>query len=179
MIEIMPATPVAFDPVSLIVPVLKQAWPMLLLLAGVKLLTLVPDILKGRRLAASGIHDIDKMDGKTFEEYLGALFSRQGYAVEVTPYRGDWGADLVLVKGRVRTVVQAKRYKKSVGVRAVQEAVAAKAKYKCSEAMVVTNSTFTRQAVELARANKVTLVDREQLVSQLLKPKETPLKQAA
>nr|WP_246386338.1 restriction endonuclease [Armatimonas rosea] len=119
------------------------------------------------------------MDGKTFEECLGAIFSRQGYAVEVTPYRGDWGADLVLVKGRVRTVVQAKRYKKSVGVRAVQEAVAAKAKYRCSEAMVVTNSTFTKQAVELARANKVTLVDREQLVSQLLRQKGTPLKQAA
>jgi restriction system protein len=81
--------------------------------------------------------------------------------------------------------VQAKRYRSSVGVRAVQEAVAAKAKYRCSEAMVVTNSTFTKQAVELARANKVTLVDREQLVAQLLnvaqllRQKGTPLKQVA
>lgn len=125
-----------------------------------------------KRLAESGIYDIDAMDGKTFEDCLGALFSRQGYKVEVTPYRGDWGADLVLVKAGVRTVVQAKRYKKAVGVRAVQEAVAAKAKYHCSEAMVVTNATFTRQAQELARVNGVALWDREKLVSQLLSEKK-------
>ena len=172
-------TSTTIDFTALLWPTLKLVWPYLLVLAGLKLLTLVPGILKGRRLAASGIYDIDNMDGKTFEECLGALFSRQGYGVEVTPYRGDWGADLVLIKGRVRTVVQAKRYKKSVGVRAVQEAVAAKAKYKCSEAMVVTNSTFTKQAIELAGANKVTLMDREMLVAQLLKQKGTPLKQAA
>ena len=178
MIEIMPTPAVSLDVLSVILPILKECWPILVILGAVKLLTLVPGILKGRRLAASGIYDIDRMDGKTFEECLGALFSRQGYGVEVTPYCGDWGADLVLVKGNVRTVVQAKRYKKSVGVRAVQEAVAAKAKYKCSEAMVVTNSTFTKQAMELARVNRVTLWDREQLVQRLLVKKKA-LKQAA
>ncbi|WP_394795085.1 restriction endonuclease [Armatimonas sp.] len=119
------------------------------------------------------------MDGKTFEERLALLFTGQGYTVELTPYRGDWGADLIIRRDQTKTVVQAKRYKQSVGVRAVQEAFAAKAKYKCSEAMVVTNSTFTKQAIELARANKVTLMDREQLVAQLLKQKGASLKQAA
>jgi restriction system protein len=146
----------------------RALWPLLLVLAAVKLLPLIPAVLRNRRLAASGIADIDAMDGKTFEDCLGALFSRLGYKVEVTPYRGDWGADLVLVSAGVRTVVQAKRYRKAVGVRAVQEAVAAKAKYRCSEAMVVTNATFTRQAVELARVNGVMLWDRDKLVEKLL-----------
>jgi restriction system protein len=45
----------------------------------------------------------------------------------------------------------------------VQEAVAAKAIYKCNKAMVITNSHFTAGAVVLAAANDCTLVDREEL----------------
>jgi restriction system protein len=142
----------------------RALWPLLLALAAVRLLPIIPAVLRNRRLAASGLADIDAMDGKTFEDCLGALFGRLGYRVEVTPYRGDWGADMVLVK--------AKRYKKAVGVRAVQEAVAAKAKYRCTETMVVTNATFTRQAVELAWVNRVALWDREKLVEKLLSDKK-------
>ena len=93
------------------------------------------------------------------------LFSKKGYRVQLTPYVGDWGADLIVSKGGVRTAVQAKRYGKKVGVRAVQEAVAAKGKYQCAEAMVVTNSFYTDEARDLARANRVALWDRNELVS--------------
>jgi restriction system protein len=155
---------VTTDNISLYFTLFKTLWPYLLLGILVKSVPFIGSILRERRLAKSGIFEIDKMDGKSFEEYLGTLFTRQGYSVQQTPYQGDWGADLILSKGNVKTVVQAKRYKKSVGVRAVQEAVTAKAKYGCSEAMVVTNSTFTAQARELARANKVLLWDREKLV---------------
>ena len=121
-----------------------------------------------QRLAASGIADIDAMDGEAFEQYLEVLFGRLGYRVERTQYVGDYGADLITHKDGVKTVVQAKRYAKAVGIKAVQEAVAAKGMYGCTEAMVVTNSTFTRAATELARANRVALWDRERLVEALL-----------
>jgi len=121
-----------------------------------------------KRLAASGIADIDTMDGKAFEEYLEVLFGKLGYKVERTRYVGDYGADLITRKDGVKTVIQAKRYGKAVGIKAVQEAVAAKGMYDCSEAMVVTNSTFTRAAAELARANRVVLWDRDRLVETLL-----------
>ena len=121
-----------------------------------------------QRLAASGIADIDAMDGKAFEQYLEVLFTRLGYKVERTRYVGDYGADLITHKDGVKTVVQAKRYAKAVGIKAVQEAVAAKGMYGCTEAMVVTNSTFTRAAAELARANRVALWDRDRLVEALL-----------
>jgi restriction system protein len=152
----------------------KALWPFLLLGLFVQAVPLFTLYRKRQRLAQSGIADIDKMDGKTFEECLETLFTRLGYAVESTPYRGDWGGDLVIVKDKVRTVVQAKRYQKSVGVRAVQEVAAAKAKYRCTEAMVVTNSLYTRQARELARVNRVVLWDREQLVEMLLKKEKVP-----
>ena len=41
-----------------------------------------------KRLAASGIADIDTMDGKAFEEYLEVLFGKLGYKVERTRYVG-------------------------------------------------------------------------------------------
>jgi restriction system protein len=113
--------------------------------------------LERRQLAAAGMPEIDRMTGREFEARMEVLFADLGYGVERTPYRGDWGGDLVLRRDGVRTVVQAKRYQKAVGVRAVQEAVAAKAKYGCTEAMVVTNSRFTRQAEELAHANRARL----------------------
>ena len=123
---------------------------------------------KKKRLVASGIADIDTMDGKAFEECLEVLFGNLGYKVERTRYVGDYGADLITQKDGVKTVIQAKRYGKAVGIKAVQEAVAAKGMYGCTEAMVVTNRTFTRAALELARANRVVLWDRDRLVEKLL-----------
>lgn len=153
----------------------KNIWPLFAIVAAIKLVQLIPAILRNKKLAASGIADIDVMDGKTFEDCLGALFARQGYKVEVTPYKGDWGGDLVIVKDGVRTVVQAKRYKKAVGVRAVQEVVAAMPKYHCTQSMVVTNAVFTKQAQELARVNKVHLWNRDTLVEKLLTDKKAQI----
>jgi restriction system protein len=123
--------------------------------------------LRRRRLARSGIDDIDRMGGRVFEQYLEVLFERRGYKVERTRFVGDFGGDLVVRKDGAKTVVQAKRWTKNVGVKAVQEVVAAKGYYDCDVAMVVTNSTYTNQARELARKNKVELWDRERLVSEL------------
>lgn len=122
-----------------------------------------------RRLAKSGIDDIDRMGGQVFERYLEVLFDGLGYNVERTRFVGDFGGDLVIRKGAVKTVVQAKRYTKSVGVKAVQEAVAAKGYYDCAQAMVVSNSSYTRQAKELAWKNDVVLWDRTILISKLVK----------
>jgi restriction system protein len=133
---------------------------------------LVFQILEKQRLAKSGIADIDHMSDKTFEKYLEVLFEKLGYRVERTRYVGDYGADLVTAKDGVKTVIQAKRYKSKAGVKAIQEAVAAKGYYDCSKAMVVTNSFFTQPAIELARRNQVELWDRNKLVSALLSVKD-------
>ena len=109
------------------------------------------------------------MGGEVFERYLEVLFSRLGYRVERTRFVGDYGGDLVLRKDGVRTVVQAKRQAKNVGVKAVQEAVAAKGYYGCDEAMVVCNRYYSRQAEELALRNEVVLWDRDELIERLSK----------
>jgi len=117
-----------------------------------------------KSMAKSGIRYIDKMDGFQFEVYLKALFRELGYRPEVTKRSCDYGVDVIL-KGRNRIVIQAKRYgiKNRVGIRAVQEVYAGKAYYKADEAWIVTNSFYTKQAEELAKACQVKLIDRFEL----------------
>lgn len=127
---------------------------------------------RAERLKRSGISQIDKMDGVKFEQYLGHLFRSQGYKAEVTRAVGDFGADLILIKDGKRIVVQAKRYSKNVGLKAVQEVQGARAHYRASAAWVVTNSNFTQQAYELAKSNGVRLISRDELVEMLLQMKQ-------
>jgi restriction system protein len=143
-------------------------WPLWLVIGLAALGKLAYQLYRLRRLSRSGIAEIDRMDGQTFETFLGTLFRRLGYAVEITRYRGDYGADLVVARNGKRTAVQAKRWSKRVGVKAVQEAVAAKGYYNCDAALVVANREFTQQARRLAHANKVELWDRDVLVGKLL-----------
>ncbi|ANS77121.1 restriction endonuclease [Paenibacillus yonginensis] len=142
-------------------------------------------VSKVAKLKRSGIAEIDKMDGYQFEKFLGHLFRSQGYKAEVTQSSGDFGADLVLTKDGIRIVVQAKRYSKNVGLKAVQEAHSAMAHYSASEAWVVSNADYTDQAYKLARSNHVRLINRDQLIEMLLdmhstksKSKRTPAQNA-
>ena len=150
---------------------LIAVWPIFALIALVVVAKFIYRCYEYRRLAASGILDIDKMDGRTFEKYLEVLFKKLGYKVLRTRYVGDYGADLVTEKNGIKTIIQAKRYKGKVGVKAVHEAVAAKGYYDCTKSMVVTNSQYTKQAIKLARANGVILWDRQDLIKALLAAK--------
>ena len=155
-----------------IVKGLLALWQMWLILGVMALIKFTYILWEKSRLSKSGILEIDYMDGITFEKYLEALFEKLGYRVERTQYVGDYGADLITTKNGVKTVIQAKRYKQKVGIKAIQEAVAAKGKYGCSEAMAVTNSFYTKAAIELAKANRVKLWDRNDLVKALLSIKK-------
>ena len=152
---------------------LAYVWPVLAIVGGIFAVIAGFRLLlwywRRHMLRRSGIREIDAMGGEVFEQYLATLFSRLGYRVELTRFRGDFGGDLVLRKDGVRTAVQAKRHAKTVGIKAVQEAVGAKAYYECEAAMVVTNSYFSRQAVELAEKAGVELWDRDELIERLSK----------
>ena len=125
------------------------------------------------RMQQSGIAEIDQMTGRQFEEYVGTLFQHQGYKVSYTPTTGDFGADLILDKGKETIVVQAKRYKKAVGVKAVQEVIPSINMYKADSAWVITNSIYTKQALTLAKKNHVRMIDRDELIQMSLKMQNT------
>ncbi|ALC92668.1 restriction endonuclease [Bacillus sp. FJAT-18017] len=139
---------------------------IVVLFGGLLIVALIVNVLRERKL--TGILEVDKMSGTIFEEYLQALLKTKGYYVQLTPATGDYGADLILSAKGKKIIVQAKRYKKNVGVKAVQEIASAKSHYKADECWVITNSFFTEQARKLAKSNQVRLVDRKQLMVWML-----------
>ncbi len=143
-------------------------WPLWGAIFSVVIVIGALRLYRMRRLARSGIAQVDKMDGRTFEEFLVTVFRRLGYRAELTPYTGDFGADLVVTRAGVRQAVQAKRSSRAVGVKAVQEVATARRYYNCQEALVVTNRGFTVAAQRLARANDVGLWDRRVLADRLI-----------
>ena len=103
------------------------------------------------------------LDGFEFEKFIAELFKRAGYNVRVTKKSGDQGADIIVEKDNISTAIQTKKYAGAVSNKAVQEIVAAMKYYDCDKAMVITTSTFTKSAYELAGRNGVQLIDKKSL----------------
>ena len=114
--------------------------------------------LERLRLSLSGV-----MTGSDFESYLHMVFTKLGYSAELTKGSGDKGADLVLERNGTKIIVQAKYYSRPIGNKAVQQAYTAKDIYRADIAAVVTNSSFTKQAVEDAALIEVVLIDGDKL----------------
>ncbi|MGG3449744.1 restriction endonuclease [Domibacillus aminovorans] len=131
--------------------------------------------LAREKILELGIKEIDVMKGTDFENYLGVLFEKMGYKVQYTPASGDYGTDLIIRKDVRAIAVQAKRYKSTVGVSAIQEVSGARGYYSTNEAWVVTNNTFTKNACNLAERTSVKLIDRGYLINLIAKAnKATP-----
>jgi len=119
--------------------------------------------MRSARSRASGVHHVDVMDGVNFERLLADRFRASGWRVTMTPKDSDYGADLILERRSDKVAVQAKRYTSTVGISAVQQVIGAIHHYKASRGMVVTNSHFTPNAIELAASADVELWDRDAL----------------
>ena len=106
---------------------------------------------------------IDNMSGLEFERYVAKLLKSQGYSHVRLTEKYDLGVDIVACKDGICWGIQVKRYSGLVKASAVRQVVTALRKYDCDRAMVVTNSTFSRVAIELANSNDCVLIDRDKL----------------
>lgn len=112
------------------------------------------------------VEKIPKMGGIEFEEYLRDLYDALGYSVLKTDIN-DQGADLIVMHGNEKIVIQAKRYKNKVNNSAIQQVFTAKSFYDCDRAIVITNSQYTKSAREVAEKVGVELWDSISLNSML------------
>ena len=115
------------------------------------------------------IKEVDALNGHDFETFCAFLFRKLNYKVTQTQASNDYGADLVISKNRVIYSVQCKRYSKNLDNTAIQEVVASMSFYKATKSIVITNSKFTKSAINLAKVNNVILIDRDALVSLMSK----------
>lgn len=93
-----------------------------------------------------------------FEAFCAEQLRDAGWKVSLTPRSRDQGADVIAEKGGIRLVLQCKLYSKPVGNKAVQEAVAAKGFSQAHFCAVVSNSSYTKGAEQLAATNDVYLI---------------------
>ena len=104
--------------------------------------------------------DFSPETGIEFEEYCASILSKNGFdQVKVTQASGDQGIDIRSYSQGVKYGFQCKFYSKPVGNKAVQEAFAGKEFYKCHVAVVLTNNSFTKSAVDLANRLGIVLWD--------------------
>ena len=129
-----------------------------------KVLDITESFLQGSFEPISNIDEIDSMDGREFELFTGNLLRANGFEnISVTQSSYDFGADVIAEKDDIRYAIQCKRYNGAIGVSAVQEVIASKSLHDCHVACVLTNSTYTPAAIELAKKNLVILWDRTKL----------------
>ena len=117
-----------------------------------------------------GISAVDGMEGHEFEHFCADLLRKVGFLdVKVTPGSGDQGVDILATKDDIKYAVQCKNYISTLGNKPVQEVSAGKQFYGCHVGVVMTNSTFTPGAIQLAVATNVLLWDRNKLEELIFK----------
>ena len=109
------------------------------------------------------MHIMGVSTGVQFEQMMIDKFRQADLTVHDTPASNDYGADLIIEYNGHRIAGQCKYYTQPVGVKAVQEVMGALAYYNCDAGLVITNETFTQQAVNLANANGILLFDENTL----------------
>ena len=131
-------------------------------------LDLSNNVNPNKRIDVNSTQDFDDMDGHDFEYFCAEVLRQNEFKnVRVTRGSGDQGVDILANKDGKSYAIQCKNYASRVGNKPVQEVFAGKVFYKCDIAAVITNSTFTQGAIDLANATDVILWDRNQLMYML------------
>lgn len=138
-------------------------WMIVAVVAAVLIIILCAVVIYHRRGRNRPI-----LDGRDFEQYCVRLLAGQGYEkIEITPASGDFAVDIFAMKDGVSWAFQCKYYSRPVGTHAVQEIYSGRDYYRCMVGVVMTNSTFTKNAVKLAEAHNILLWDGEVLEKML------------
>lgn len=110
--------------------------------------------------------NVEGMGGIEFEYYVADLLRNNRYKnVSVTALSNDYGIDVFATKHHIKYAIQCKRYYKKVGVEAVQQAASGCIYHNYDIAIVLTNSTYSPQAKNLAECLGVQLWDGKKLQS--------------
>jgi hypothetical protein len=101
--------------------------------------------------------------GVPFEKFVRAILEELGYQVREAKAAGDLTVNLIGEKEGVSVAVAAKGCAEIVENSIVQKTHAGMTQHKCQRCAIVTNSTFTPSAIDLAKRLGCTLFDKGQI----------------
>ena len=123
-----------------------------------------------RNYTITSVTNVDRMEGHEFEYFCAELLEKCGFEhVTVTRGSGDQGVDVLAFKEDIKYAIQCKNYSTPLGNKPIQEVYAGKTFYHCHVGVVMTNSTFTKGAIELAESVGVILCDKARLDKMMVK----------
>jgi restriction system protein len=105
----------------------------------------------------------DDMNPVEYENMCADILSENGWVTRITSASGDQGVDVFAEKDGRSVVLQCKKYTSPVGNKAVQEAHAGRGFMGASAAAVVTNTSYTQSAKQLASTLGVLLLHHDEL----------------
>lgn len=121
------------------------------------------------------MNDFENMDGLEFERLIYNLFVKLGFRAQITKASGDGGVDIVanyeglLFKGLY--LIQCKRWKGKVGEPELRDLYGTVISENALKGILITTSSFSRQAEEFSRGKNLELIDGSKL-SELLRAAE-------
>lgn len=107
--------------------------------------------------------DVMNLGSRQFEELIAELLTDMGWDVELTPATRDGGKDILAYLktdvGRFLCLVEAKRYRRDrkIGVELVRTLYGTLCDYQASSAMMVTTSTYSKDARSLQKKHEFQL----------------------
>ena len=110
--------------------------------------------------------------GTEYERFICGILRRQGCSCKRVGQSGDYGADILVNLGKGTLVIQCKFYSTSVGYDAIQQVYTAKSLYNGTWCCVVSNASFTRQAIEGGKKLGVKLLSHVDIAEYLKSLKE-------
>lgn len=105
----------------------------------------------------------ENMDGIEYEHFCASLLREEGWQASVSQASNDQGVDIIAERDGIEIVIQCKKYSTPVGNKAIQEVSAGRFHYGAQYAAVVTNSSFTKSAKQLANSVDVLLLHHSDL----------------
>ena len=111
---------------------------------------------------------ISKMDHTQFVIYVARLFSRKGYQVKLTPVVDNYDIDIIVQKMDVTIAVGCLLTNKVLCKEDITCVREGKNHYRVNNCMALTNMYFDRTALDYAREEKMSLVDRNILAEDFM-----------
>ncbi len=111
-----------------------------------------------------GATTLDQLSGIQFEQLCALYFTKQGYAVEMTPAVADGGVDLVLCRLDERVLVQCKRHARPVGEPVVRDLYGVVLHHGADSGVVCASAGFTPAARAWVGDKPLVLIEGQEIL---------------
>jgi restriction system protein len=137
-------------------------------------------VQRDQNAAGKRLEELQALSPDAFEEWVGARFHEQGFAVEIAGAQGDHGIDLVVSRVGERAIVQCKNYRAwSVGEPVLRDLFGAMHAAGADRAYLVTTGRLTSPARVWAEGKPIEVWDGAALARQVVASPLAPQPAAA